>query len=133
MWNLSSVSGCALCLHRPLGDVEHKFRLRECERTLSDSHVCLQISNPCLLHRSQQVSACPVGMEAASLDIAKAYQNSPIIAQHKQYLAVMWRQAIYVQHVAIEGLATAGGIQGNVACMCRSTKLAWDKTCREVG
>ena len=30
----------------------------------------------------------------------------------------MWRQGIYVQHVAIEGLATAGGIQGNVTDAC---------------
>jgi len=27
----------------------------------------------------------------------------------------MWKGSIYMQHVTIEGLATAGGIQGNVA------------------
>ena len=30
----------------------------------------------------------------------------------------MWHDQIYIQHVAIEGLATAGGIQGMVADAC---------------
>ena len=30
----------------------------------------------------------------------------------------MWEKKIYVQHVAIEGLATAGGIQGTIADAC---------------
>ena len=30
----------------------------------------------------------------------------------------MWRNQIYIQHVAIEGLTTAGGIQGTVADVC---------------
>jgi len=49
-------------------------------------------------------------MEAVSLDIAKAYRNSPIPPNHKKYLCILWKGGIYVQHVAIEGLATAGGI-----------------------
>jgi len=31
---------------------------------------------------------------------------------HKPYLAVSWNDTIYIGHVAVEGLATAGGIQG---------------------
>ncbi len=65
-----------------------------------------------------QIAACPEGTEAASLDIAKAYCNSPILPNHKKYLPVYWRDRVYVQHVAIEGLATAGGIQGTVADAC---------------
>ena len=61
---------------------------------------------------------CPLGTEAATLDIAKAYQNLPIALQHKHYLSVMWEGKIYVQHVAIEGLTTTGGIQGTIADAC---------------
>jgi len=53
-------------------------------------------------------------MEAASLDIAKAYRNSPILPSHKKYLCVYWKGGVYVQHIAVEGLATAGGIQGTI-------------------
>jgi len=62
-----------------------------------------------------KLASCPVGTEAASLEMAKAYCNSPICPAHKKYLCVYWRDGVYIQHVAIEGLATAGGIQGNVA------------------
>ena len=59
-----------------------------------------------------------MGTEAATLDIAKAYQNSPIAPKHKHYLSIMWEGKIYVQHVAIEGPTTAGGIQGTIADAC---------------
>ena len=36
----------------------------------------------------------------------------------------MWHQAIYVQHIVIEGLVMAGGIQGNMADAC-VTLLNW--------
>jgi len=49
----------------------------------------------------------------ASLDIERAYHNSPIIPHHKPYLSISWNGSIYVRHVAVEGLTTAGGIQGN--------------------
>jgi len=61
-----------------------------------------------------QVASCPENTEAASLDVAKAYQISPISPDHKKYLCIFWKGAVYVQHVAIKGLATAGGIQGNI-------------------
>src|SRR5882672_11862676 len=54
-------------------------------------------------------------MQAASLDVEKAYRNSPILPAHKRYLCVYWKGSVYVQHVAVKGLATAGGIQGCVA------------------
>jgi len=42
----------------------------------------------------------------------QGYQNSPIIPDRKKYLAICWQDQIYVQHNAIEGLSSAGGIQG---------------------
>ena len=69
----------------------------------------------CLTLSLVKLVSCPPGTEATSLDIAKAYRNSPICPTHKKYLCVFWRGSIYVQHVAIEGLATMGWIQGNIA------------------
>ena len=54
-------------------------------------------------------------MEAASLDITKAYWNLPILPRHKKYLPILWLDPVFVQHVAIEGLVTTGGIQGTIA------------------
>jgi len=62
-----------------------------------------------------KVATAPEGTQATSLDIERAYHNSPIIPCHKPYLATSWNNSIYVGHVAVEGLATAGGIQGNAA------------------
>src|SRR5882724_9621988 len=62
-----------------------------------------------------KLASCWPGTEAASLDITKAYQNSPICPEHKKYLCVYWKEAVYVQHIAIEGLAIARGIQGSIA------------------
>jgi len=44
-----------------------------------------------------------------------AYCNLPITPNHNKYLCVFWKGGIYVQHVAIEGLAMVGGIQENIA------------------
>ena len=62
-----------------------------------------------------QITSFPVNTQAASLGIAKAYCNSPISPQHKKYPCILWKGMIYVQHIAIEGLATARGIQGSIA------------------
>ena len=56
-----------------------------------------------------QVSSCPVGTQAALLDITKAYRNSPITPAHKKYLCVYWKDSVYIQHIAIEGLTTLEG------------------------
>ena len=48
----------------------------------------------------------------------QAYQNSLIIPEHKKYLAVFWWNDIYVKHNAIEGLSSAGSIQGTLADAC---------------
>src|SRR5882724_404450 len=50
--------------------------------------------------------------------MVQAYRNSLIIPAHKKYLAVSWRNCIYVQNNAIEGLCLVGGIQGTPADAC---------------
>src|SRR5882724_6013149 len=100
-------SSCAFILLRPLV-VCIPIGVDVCH----DSHSvykCLMFS--CHL----KIASAPEGTQAASLDIEHAYHNSPIIPQHKPYLAMSWNDSIYVGHVAMEGLVTAGGIQGNAA------------------
>src|SRR5882724_3394254 len=63
----------------------------------------------------RKLATCSPHTDTASLDIAKAYCNSPISPSHKKYLCMYWKNNVYVQHIAIEGLATAGGIQGTIA------------------
>ena len=70
--------------------------------TLSDNIVFLKLAT------------CPPGTEEASLNITKAYCNSPIAPMHKKYLCFL-EGSIYVQHITIEGLATASSIQVSVA------------------
>jgi len=68
-----------------------------------------------MMYHFKKLASFLPGTEAASLDITKAYQNSPICPEHKKYLCIYWKEAIYVLHVTIEGLSTAGGIQGSRA------------------
>ena len=75
-------------------------------------HICIPHSQ-CAF--AKNLASCSPGIEAASLDIEKAYQNSPICPEHKKYLCIHWKEAIYVQHITIEGLSTTRGIQGCVA------------------
>jgi len=44
-----------------------------------------------------------------------AYHDLPMAPMHNNYLCVFWRGGIYIQHITIEGLPTASGIQGGVA------------------
>src|SRR5882672_8287890 len=62
-----------------------------------------------------KIASVPPGTQAASLDIERAYHNSPIAPIHKPYLAVSWQDKVFIGHVAVDGLATAGGIQGTPA------------------
>jgi len=45
-------------------------------------------------------------------------QKFTIIPAHKKYLVVSWQNYIYIQHNAVEGLSSAGGIQGMPADAC---------------
>ena len=35
--------------------------------------------------------------------------------QHKKYVWIFWKNSVYIQHVAVEGQATVGEIQGSIA------------------
>src|SRR5882724_9572991 len=62
-----------------------------------------------------KVASCPPGSQAASLDMIRAYRNSPLAPAHKPHVASMWHGSIYIDHCAMEGLSTAGNIQGGPA------------------
>ena len=59
-----------------------------------------------------QVASCPSDMQGACLDIVLAYHNSPLLHTHKAYVASMWHGNIYIDHCTMEGLSSAGNIQG---------------------
>ena len=65
-----------------------------------------------------QITSCPPGTQAVTLDIIHAYQCSLIAPAHKKYIALSWENSVYVQHNAVEGLAPTGGIQGMMADAC---------------
>ena len=77
-------------------------------------HLCFMSTHVCcivLTHRLK-VASCPSGTQGASLDIVWAYRSSPLPPRHKAYVASKWRNKIYVDHCAMEGLSSSGNIQG---------------------
>jgi len=54
-------------------------------------------------------------MQGASLDIMHAYRNSALLPSHEPCMASMWKDLIYVDHCAMEGLSSVGNIQGTPA------------------
>ncbi len=70
-----------------------------------------------------QVVKAPPGTQAAALDWVKAYRCSPILAEHKRYIATFWRDLIWGNHCTPFGLCTAGNIQGEVADALRDILL----------
>ncbi|PPQ76790.1 hypothetical protein CVT26_001757 [Gymnopilus dilepis] len=60
------------------------------------------------------IASAPPGAQVASLDVVKAYRNSPIMPSHKAYIPIQWDGLIWVDHNAPFGLATSGNIQGTV-------------------
>ena len=75
-------------------------------------------STHCISNCCTQISSCPDGTQAASLDILKAYRNSPIFPKHKCCLPIIWQDSVHVHHVAIDSLAMASGIQGSLDDAC---------------
>src|SRR5882724_12703260 len=59
-----------------------------------------------------QVATFPTNMQGACLDIVLAYHNSLLLHIHKAYIASMWHGNIYIDHCTMEGLSSAGNIQG---------------------
>ena len=99
-WDLGSAPACSVYKSKNLGSVSYTIS-KPSFRAYDNAANLIPDSDALVLNHLPQVSVCPDGTEVASLNIAKAYRNSPIIPGHKQYLGVMWRQSIYVQHVAI--------------------------------
>lgn len=62
----------------------------------------------------RQITSCPEGTEVASLDIAKAYLNSLILVNIRSMFQSCGETEFSYRRVAIEGLATAGGVQGMI-------------------
>src|SRR5882724_11222576 len=76
---------------------------------------CLTPLQRHILIYNDKVATCPPGSQGACLDIISAYHNSPLFPAHKAYVASMWRDRIYVDHCTMEGLSSAGNIQGSPA------------------
>src|SRR5882724_3542878 len=55
---------------------------------------------------------CPPSSQGTCLDIVSAYHNSLLLPAHKAYVVSMWQGLIYVDHCTMEGLSSAGNIQG---------------------
>ncbi|TFY75818.1 hypothetical protein EWM64_g8195 [Hericium alpestre] len=61
------------------------------------------------------VASVPVGAQAATLDIEKAYRTILIAPENKKFLIVAHRASYWLDHVAPFGGATSSGLQGEVA------------------
>lgn len=57
----------------------------------------------------------PPGAQAATLDIEGAYRTVPLKPDHKRYLVVFFEGFYYLDHNVPFGLASASGLQGEVA------------------
>ena len=57
----------------------------------------------------------PLGAQAATLDVEGAYCTIPIKPDHKRYLIVHFDNLFYIDHDIPFGLASASGLQGEVA------------------
>lgn len=67
-----------------------------------------------LIH-SSQVRDAPPGAQFATLDIEAAYRGIPCLPAHKRYLIVYHDGKLYIDHNIPFGLASAAGLQGEVA------------------
>ncbi|GLB38818.1 hypothetical protein LshimejAT787_0506830 [Lyophyllum shimeji] len=61
------------------------------------------------------VTAAPPGAQAATLDVEGAYRTIPVKPDHKRYLIVHFEGCFYMDHDVPFGLASASGLQGEVA------------------
>src|SRR5882724_3562999 len=58
----------------------------------------------------------PTWLPRCLLGHMSAYRNSQLLPAHKAYVVSMWWGLIYVNHCTMEGLSSAGNIQGTVLC-----------------
>lgn len=68
-----------------------------------------------LLTRVYQIRGAPPGAQFATLDIEAAYRGIPCAPEHKRYLIVYHEGKLYIDHNIPFGLASAAGLQGEVA------------------
>lgn len=64
---------------------------------------------------SFKVATAPDGAEACSLDIEAAYRTTPVLPSHKRAMAVTHRGKFFVEHCVTFGVASAHGLQGEIA------------------
>jgi len=58
------------------------------------------------------VASAPPGTQAATLDIEAAYRTIPVWPHHKRFLVVEVDGQLFIDHVFLFGLATAGVFKG---------------------
>jgi hypothetical protein len=90
-----------------------RLKARPSSRTL------LMPSQASLLHHLTglmfQIRAAPPGAQFATLDIEAAYRGIPCAPEHKRYLVIYHEGKLYIDHNIPFGLASATGLQGEVA------------------
>jgi hypothetical protein len=79
--------------------------------TPDPQHPCIHF----LIEIHSQVTAAPPGAQAATLDVEGAYCTIPVKPDHKRYLIVHFDGFFYMDHNVPFGLASASGLQGEVA------------------
>lgn len=62
-----------------------------------------------------QVATAPYGSQAATLDVEGAYRTIPVWPDHKRFLAIHFDEKFFQEHDVPFGLASASGLQGEVA------------------
>lgn len=88
-------------------------------------HVHIHASSHALVYQSpykftssyntSQIRHAPPGAQFATLDIEAAYRGIPCAPEHKRYLVVYHEGKLYIDHNIPFGLASAAGLQGEVA------------------
>lgn len=64
---------------------------------------------------AELVATAPIGSQAATSDIAKAYRTIPVHPEHKRLIVFGHRDHFFVDHCLPFGLSPAAGMQGEVA------------------
>ncbi|GBE80134.1 hypothetical protein SCP_0213370 [Sparassis crispa] len=67
------------------------------------------------LQVATKISSALLGTQAVTLDIAGAYHMVPVKPDHKRFLVVFFLSFFYMDHNVPFGLASASGLQGEIA------------------
>ena len=66
-------------------------------------------------HAVLQVATAPYGSQAATLDVEGAYRTIPVWPDQKRFLIIHFKDEFFSDHNVPFGLASASGLQGEVA------------------